>query len=60
MNKANLCKYEQNADLRQLLLDTGDRTIVEASPKVRTSPYRLVTCFAVTKGLQVGVREGCH
>jgi ribA/ribD-fused uncharacterized protein len=31
----NLAKYEQNAELRELLLQTGDRTIVEASPEDR-------------------------
>lgn len=31
----NLAKYEQNAELRELLLRTGDRTIVEASPEDR-------------------------
>jgi ribA/ribD-fused uncharacterized protein len=30
--RANLAKFEQNANLRQLLLATGHRTIVEASP----------------------------
>jgi ribA/ribD-fused uncharacterized protein len=31
----NLGKYEQNDELRELLLQTGDRTIVEASPEDR-------------------------
>ena len=30
--RANVAKFQQNADLAQLLLATGDRTIVEASP----------------------------
>ena len=32
---ANLEKFSQNPPLQRLLLDTGDRTIVEASPKDR-------------------------
>lgn len=32
---ANLAKFEQNSDLARLLLDTGSRTIVEASPTDR-------------------------
>ncbi len=32
MTYACWLKYTQNADLRQILLDTGDRIIVEASP----------------------------
>jgi ribA/ribD-fused uncharacterized protein len=31
--RANLAKFEQNGDLYDLLMATGDRTIVEASPK---------------------------
>lgn len=31
----NLAKYAQNTDLRELLLNTGSRTIVEASPEDR-------------------------
>jgi ribA/ribD-fused uncharacterized protein len=30
--QANLAKFSQNAELRGLLLDTGDRVIAEASP----------------------------
>src|ERR1051325_10088307 len=30
--RANLAKFSQHEDLRQMLLDTGDRTIAEASP----------------------------
>ena len=30
--RGNLAKFQQNADLRELLLATSDRTIVEASP----------------------------
>lgn len=33
--RGNMAKYEQNDDLRALLLDTGDKTLVEASPKDR-------------------------
>jgi ribA/ribD-fused uncharacterized protein len=29
---ANLSKYSQNPDLKKILLDTGDRAFVEASP----------------------------
>ncbi len=32
---ANLARFTQNADERQLLLDTGEKTIVEASPRDR-------------------------
>lgn len=31
----NLAKYNQNTDLRELLLNTGDRTIAETSPEDR-------------------------
>jgi ribA/ribD-fused uncharacterized protein len=30
--RANLAKFGQNADLRALLLETGEKTLVEASP----------------------------
>jgi ribA/ribD-fused uncharacterized protein len=33
--QANLAKYTQNPGLRELLLATGDRTLVEASPTDR-------------------------
>lgn len=33
--RGNLVKYEQNDELRELLLKTGRRTIVEASPRDR-------------------------
>jgi ribA/ribD-fused uncharacterized protein len=33
MVKVNLCKYEQNPLLLKILLSTGDKTIVEASPQ---------------------------
>ena len=33
--RGNLHRFRQNADLGQLLLDTGDKRIVEASPKDR-------------------------
>jgi ribA/ribD-fused uncharacterized protein len=33
--RGNLAKYEQNSELRESLLATGDRTIVEASPEDR-------------------------
>jgi len=31
--QANLAKFSQNADLREMLLATGDKVIAEASPK---------------------------
>jgi ribA/ribD-fused uncharacterized protein len=31
--RANLAKFEQDAELNRLLMETGSRTIVEASPK---------------------------
>lgn len=33
--RGNLARFEQNADLRELLLATGDSTLVEASPTDR-------------------------
>ena len=33
MNYVNLLKYRQNAALKELLLSTGDRILVEASPE---------------------------
>ena len=33
--RGNIAKFEQNAELRDLLLATGDKTLVEASPKDR-------------------------
>jgi len=33
MVKANLCKYQQNEDLRIKLLETGDKILVEANPR---------------------------
>ena len=35
VTKANLHKFQQNPDLKESLLDTGDRTIVEASARDR-------------------------
>jgi ribA/ribD-fused uncharacterized protein len=32
MVAVNYCKYSQNSDLKEILLSTGDKTIVEASP----------------------------
>jgi hypothetical protein len=31
--RGNLAKFSQHADLRAILLDTGDRIIAEASPR---------------------------
>lgn len=33
VHRGNLARFTQNPDLRQRLLDTGQKTIVEASPK---------------------------
>lgn len=39
--EGNLAKFSQNADLRQFLLSTGDKVLVEASPVDRIWGIRL-------------------